>query len=78
MEAAEHLDCDSYSELHYIHCNPVTRGLVNDPAQWAWSSYRHWQTGEMGTVEIESHWTFRLREEAGIACALKWQPPSRT
>ena len=26
-------------KLDYMHCNPVTRGLVTDPKEWAWSSY---------------------------------------
>ena len=26
-------------KLEYIHRNPVTRGLVNDPVDWIWSSY---------------------------------------
>ena len=30
---------DEYQEkLHYIHNNPVKRGLVNRPEQWQWSS----------------------------------------
>ncbi len=53
-------------KLRYIHRNPVTRGLVAEPEQWRWSSYRHWVSGEKGTVEIESHWTFREREKMGI------------
>jgi putative transposase len=45
----------------YIHRNPVSRGLVASPDEWKWSSFRHWMSGEMGTVEIESHWTARKR-----------------
>jgi putative transposase len=26
----------------YIHPNPVTRGLVELPIEWPWSSFRHW------------------------------------
>jgi putative transposase len=26
-------------KLDYMHRNPVTRGLVNDPKDWVWSSY---------------------------------------
>src|SRR5580704_8118671 len=26
-------------KLDYMHRNPVTRGLVKDPKDWAWSSY---------------------------------------
>ena len=53
-------------KLRYIHRNPVTRGLVAAPEDWKWSSYRHWLTGRRGTVEIESHWTFREREKMGV------------
>ena len=39
------------------HRNPVARGLVEKPEDWAWSSFRHYPAGVAGTVEIESHWT---------------------
>ncbi len=32
----------------------------------AWSSFRHYLSGEAGTVEIGSQWTARRREQAGI------------
>jgi hypothetical protein len=41
----------------YIHRNPVRRGLVSSPEQWAWSSFRHYLSGAEGIVEIESHQT---------------------
>jgi putative transposase len=28
-------------KLRYMHRNPVTRGLVERPEQWPWSSFRH-------------------------------------
>jgi putative transposase len=49
-------------KLKYMHRNPVRRGLVAKPEDWRWSSFRHYATGERGTVEIESHWTSRERE----------------
>lgn len=53
---------DKMSEkLAYMHRNPVKRGLVEKPEDWSWSSYRHYATGERGTVEIESLWTAALR-----------------
>jgi putative transposase len=52
-------------KLRYIHRNPVTRGLVERPEDWPWSSFRHWSTGERGMVEIESHWTWSRREREG-------------
>jgi len=51
-------------KLRYIHRNPVTRGLVDKPEDWPWSSFRHWLTGEIGRVEIESEWTWNRRERA--------------
>jgi len=53
-------------KLRYLHRNPVTRGLVASPEQWAWSSFGHYSTGEDGVVEIESQWTARKRERMGI------------
>ena len=48
----------AFSEvIRYIHRNPVKRGLVEKQEDWAWSSFRHYSTGEVGVVEIESHWT---------------------
>jgi putative transposase len=38
-------------KIEYCHKNPVTRGLVRDPADWSWSSYR-WYAGLPG-VELE-------------------------
>lgn len=49
-------------KLRYMHRNPVTRGLVSNPQDWPWSSYRHYQTGQKGTIEVESHWTAYHRE----------------
>ena len=30
-------------KLRYIHRNPVRRGLVKNPEDWQWSSYRHYR-----------------------------------
>ena len=30
-------------KIDYCHKNPVTRGLVDDPADWAWSSFRFYE-----------------------------------
>ncbi len=54
-------------KLRYIHRNPVKRGLVKRPEGWPWSSFRHYATGEVGVVEIESEWTARRRERAALA-----------
>jgi len=49
-------------KLRYLHRNPVKRGLVTEPAEWKWSSFRHYALREVGIVEIESEWTARDRE----------------
>jgi putative transposase len=59
-------------KLHYMHRNPVTRGLVSQPDQWAWCSFRHYATGEAGAVEIESHWTAHRR--GGLPASLRYSP----
>jgi putative transposase len=39
-------------KLRYIHRNPVHRGLVSDPCEWPWSSFRQYLTGEPGVVKL--------------------------
>jgi putative transposase len=39
-------------KLHYMHRNPVVRGLVLEPEQWAWSSFRYYVCGERGPVLV--------------------------
>ena len=39
-------------ELKYMHRNPVTRGLVERPEDWSWSSYHHYLLDEPGPVGI--------------------------
>lgn len=66
---ARYYDFNVHSEekriekLRYIHRNPVKGGLVEKPEDWKWSSFRHYATGEIGTVEIESSWTAARREQ---------------
>jgi hypothetical protein len=59
----------------YDFC-PVKRGLVSRPEDWLWSSFRYYATGEADVVEIESQWTARKREQAGIFLILKVRPPA--
>lgn len=69
---ARYYDFNVWSEkkciekLRYIHRNPVRRGLVANPEDWPWSSFRHYATGVEGAIEIESEWTARKREKMGI------------
>ncbi len=51
-------------KIRYIHRNPVTRGLVNPPEDYKWSSFNHYATGESSPIEIESQWTASLRERS--------------
>jgi putative transposase len=52
-------------KLRHRHRNPVVRGLVEKPEDWAWPSYRHYATGFEGAVQIESFWTGWRREHGG-------------
>lgn len=39
-------------KLRYIHRNPVKRGLVLEPGQWAWSSFRYHADDERDPVLV--------------------------
>ena len=62
-------------KLRYIHRNPVKRGLVAEPEDWPWSSFRHYLTGEESVVKIESQWTARKREQMGTTPRVKMTEP---
>ena len=62
-------------KLRYLHRNPVARGLVNAPADWKWSSFRHYALREVGTVEIESEWTAADREMKNCARSARVPEP---
>jgi putative transposase len=49
-------------KLKYMHRNPVKQGLVAKPEQWPWSSFQHYLSGEIRTVQIESQWTVWQRD----------------
>ncbi len=47
-----HVDRDEYV-IHlcrYVHLNPVTAGLVSDPAEWPYSNYLEWIETRSGTL----------------------------
>jgi putative transposase len=73
---ARYYDFNVWSEgkrvekLRYIHRNPVRRGLVARPEDWAWSSFRHYATGVEGVVEVESMWTAYQREREGLGSGI--------
>jgi hypothetical protein len=50
-------------KLRYMHRNPVKRGLVPEPEQWLWSSYRFYKYGEAGTVRINDADIMRIEPE---------------
>ena len=81
---ARYYDFNVWSEhkfvekLRYIHRNPVQRGLVERPEEWAWSSFRHYANRDAGPVEIESYWTARRREQMGIFPTVRIRVPENT
>jgi putative transposase len=40
-------------KLHYMHANPVIRGLVKHPKDWPWSSWSFYAKGEPGLVRVD-------------------------
>jgi len=48
-------------KLRYMHRNPVQRGLVLEPQQWLWSSFRHYAYGERGPVLVNETREAELR-----------------
>ena len=56
-----HSELKRVEKLRYMHRNPVRRGLAEKPEDWPWSSFVHYATGKIGTVEIESEWTAQRR-----------------
>jgi putative transposase len=72
--AARFYDFNVYTErervekLRYIRCNPVERGLVAEPDQWSWSSFRSYMYGEAGRVRINDWQILELRA-TGLAAS---------
>ena len=48
-------------KLRYMHRNPVKRGLVIQPEQWAWSSFRNYAFGEAGPVRINDSQVLEMK-----------------
>ena len=55
-------------KLKYMHRNPVKRGLVAEPDQWAWSSFRHYAYDEAGPVLVNE----KLPAELKITTPQSW------
>ena len=56
-------------KLRYIHRNPVERGLVAEPDQWLWSSFRSYMYGEAGPVRVNDWQLLELRATGPAAGA---------
>jgi len=48
-------------KLRYMHENPVKRGLVLEPGQWAWRSFRDYAQNHPGLVKPNQWPTARLK-----------------
>jgi putative transposase len=51
-------------KLRYMHRNPVTRGLVFEPQQWPWSSFRDYSGDERGPLLVNEERKAELRIQA--------------
>ena len=51
-------------KLRYMHRNPVKRGLVLEPEQWRWSSFRFYAYGEPGLVRINEWSVLKMKLRA--------------
>ncbi len=46
-------DDDIHEKIHYVHGNPVRRGLVEHPEDWPWSSAKTYADGVDGPVGLD-------------------------
>ena len=53
-------------KLQYMHENPVVRGLVECPEQWAWSSFSFYAAGETGIVKLNDWSWWEKKIASGI------------
>jgi putative transposase len=44
---------DAHEKIHYVHGNPIRRGLVDRAEDWIWSSARGWTTGEDDWIALD-------------------------
>ena len=51
-------------KIRYIHRNPVRRGLVNNPEDWRWSSFRAYAFGEVGPVIVNDWSVLKMKVRA--------------
>ncbi len=48
-------------KVRYMHRNPVKRGLVTEPQQWLWSSFRDYLYGQTGKVRVNDTDIMKMR-----------------
>lgn len=41
------------NSVNYIHNNPVRRGMVENPEEWKWSSYRAWNGMDDAVLDMD-------------------------
>ena len=41
------------TKLDYCNKNPLTRGLVDKPDDWAWSSYRYYELDDHTVLSMD-------------------------
>jgi putative transposase len=63
-------------KLRYMHRNPVTRGLVEHPEEWRWSSFRSYYFGEQGLVRVNfQEWPVEIKAgSVETFSARSWTP----
>ncbi len=54
-------------KLRYMHRNPVKRGLVKEPEQWPWSSFRYYMYGEISPVKVNETDLMKMRVKTPAA-----------
>ncbi len=57
-------------KLRYMHRNPVKRGLVIEPEQWPWSSFRDYWRGQTGKVRVNDTDVMKMRMKLPAAPVL--------
>jgi hypothetical protein len=67
---------NEWEKLRYMHRNPVQRGLVLEPQQWLWSSFRHYAYGERGPILVNETRKAELRGSFIGKCVGWASPPS--
>jgi putative transposase len=64
-------------KLRYMHHNPVKRGLVMEPEQWRWSSFRDYFYGQTGKVRVNDTDVMKLRVRRPAARAMSAPAPCK-